>query len=252
MPGKVIPIDTRTAYDIWHLDLREEGEPTPTAPWHELAKKHLGPVRGLKVLEIGCGLGAFSKYLADLGADLTAADFSPAAVRLTAELLHERAPAVVADLQHLPFADESFDLVVSLDTLEHVPDPNKGLAELVRVTRPRGRLIITTPNYLSLVGLYRSAMHLTGRTYTELGQPINQPLTLVGRVRKLRRLGCRIDAVDGAMHVLPIPRYRCVELRFLEHPHALTKWFALHSLTAATRRPARTPLARPGLGHHGT
>ena len=228
-------IDSRAAYDTWHLELRETGEPTPTAPWHELAKKHLGSVRGLKVLEIGCGLGAFSKYLVDLGADLTAADFSPEAVRLTAELLHERAPALVADVQRLPFDDGSFDLVVSLDTLEHVPDPNRALAELVRVTRPRGRLIITTPNYLSLMGFYRALMRLAGRTYSELGQPINQPVTLVGRVRKLRRLGCRVDAVDGAMHVLPIPRYRCVELRFLEHPHALTKWFALHSLTAATR-----------------
>ena len=142
-----MPVDARAAYDTWHRDLREQGEPSPTAPWHELAKKHLGPVRGLKVLEVGCGLGAFSKYLVDAGAEVTAADFSPAAVRLTTELLHERASTVVADVQQLPFVDASFDLVVSLDTLEHVPNPNRGLAELVRVTRPRGRLIITTPNY---------------------------------------------------------------------------------------------------------
>ncbi len=64
------------------------------------------------------------------------------------------------------------------------------------------------------MGFYRALMRLAGRTYSELGQPINQPVTLVGRVRKLRRLGCRVDAVYGAMHVLPIPRYRCVELRF--------------------------------------
>lgn len=187
------------------------------------------------MLEIGCGRGAFAKYLADQGAELTAGDFSPHAVELAATLLEGRARTVVADVQSLPFPDESFDLVVSLETLEHVPDPDRGLAELVRVTKRGGRLIVTTPNYLGLVGLYRVYLRLTGRRFTEMGQPINKTLTLIGRVIKLRRLGCRVDAVDGAVHLLPVPRFRAVRLQFLEHPHGLTKWFAHHGLTAATR-----------------
>jgi SAM-dependent methyltransferase len=189
----------------------------------------------LRVLEIGCGSGAFAKYLSNQGADLTAADFSPRAVELATKLLAGRAQTVVADVQSLPFPDESFDLVVSLETLEHVPDPDRGLAELVRVTRRGGRLIVTTPNYLGLVGLYRVYLRLTGRRFTEMGQPVNNPLTLVGRVMKLRKLGCRVDAVDGAVHLLPVPRFHAVRLRFLEHPHGITKWFAHHGLTAATR-----------------
>lgn len=229
-------VDSRERYDVWHSAQAEtEDEPTPTAPWHEMAKRHLGDVRGLRVLEIGCGRGAFARWLAEQGADVVAADFSPAAVEIAARLVPAGVETLAADVQQLPFPDESFDLVVSLETLEHVPDPSAGLAELVRVTRRGGRLVVTTPNYLSLIGLYRIYLRLTGRRYSEGGQPINQPLILIDRVRRLRRLGCRVDAVDGCVHSLPVPGYRTVELRFLERPHALTKWFARHGLTAATR-----------------
>lgn len=229
----------RDQYDEWHRARHVEpapgSDPDPTAPWHELAKKQLGDISGLRVLEIGCGRGAFATYLVRAGAHVTAADFSPAAVELTKEALAGRGEALVADVQALPFPDESFDLVISLETLEHVPEPDRGLAELVRVTRLGGRLIVTTPNYLSIVGLYRVYLRLVGRRFSEAGQPVNQPLILLSRVRKLRRLGCRVDAVDGAVHLLPIPRYRAIHLSFLERPHAITKWFALHGLTSATR-----------------
>jgi len=187
------------------------------------------------VLEIGCGRGAFAKHLVGAGADVVAADFSPAAVGLARQLVGDSCETLVADVQAIPFPDESFDLVVSLETLEHVTDPALGLAELVRVTRRGGRLIVTTPNYLSLLGLYRVARRLAGKPFTEGGQPINQPLMLPGRVRRLRRLGCRVDAVDGAVYELTVPKLGTFDLPWLERPHAVTKWIAQHGLTAATR-----------------
>jgi SAM-dependent methyltransferase len=227
---------TLEAYDRWHSTRAgTEDEPTATAPWHELAKRHVGDVRGLRVLEIGCGRGAFAKHLAGAGARVVAADFSPSAVSLARELLGDSCETLVADVQAIPFPDESFDLVVSLETLEHVPDPAGGLAELVRVTRRGGRLVVTTPNYLSLLGLYRLTRRLAGRPFTEGGQPINQPLLLPARAWRLRRLGCRVDAVDGRGHTLTIPKLCDVDLPWLERPHAVTKWFAHHGLTAATR-----------------
>ena len=141
-----------------------------------------------------------------------------------------------SDVQRIPYDTGSFDLVVSLETLEHVPDPDQGLAELVRVTRPGGRLIVTTPNYFSLVGLSRLLLKLAGREFTEGGQPINHPLFLYRRVRALKRLGCRVTAVDGSDHSFSIPGYRSVTLRFLERPHRFTKWFARHGCTVATKR----------------
>jgi 2-polyprenyl-3-methyl-5-hydroxy-6-metoxy-1,4-benzoquinol methylase len=237
-------------YDRWH-----EGGDVPEddqyeEPWHVLASMHLGAVRGLKVLEIGCGRGGFAKYLVDQGADLIAADFSEKAVEI-ARRRRASAPKceiMVADIQDIPFAPETFDVVVSLETLEHVPDPDRALAELIRVTKVNGRIVITTPNYLSLVGLWRIYLRLIGRRFHEVGQPINHPLMLFGRIRRLKRLGCRIDVVEGCGHYLGVPKYGTIELRWLERPHAITKWFALHALTVATKmRPTgELPLSKTG------
>lgn len=236
--GKPRKAELAEAYDRWHVGFGA-GEDGIGAPWHELAIAHLPPLEGLRVLEIGCGRGGFARYLADHGAEVVAADFSPAAVEITNRLLegHERSSAVVADIEALDFDSDTFDLITSLDTIEHVPRPKVAVAELVRVTRPGGRIIITTNNYLGLIGLWRLAMKLTGFRYTEMGQPINQPLMLFPRTKLMRELGCRVDVVDGNGHYLRVPRYQLGYLRlgFLEHPHAVTKHFATHRLVVATK-----------------
>ena len=60
-----------------------------------------------------------------------------------------RLPAVRGNLVDLPFADDAFDLVLSLQTLEHVWDQRRFVAECARVLRPGGRLALTTPNRLT-------------------------------------------------------------------------------------------------------
>lgn len=225
-------------YDEWHdaRDVASGGEAEAAAPWHLLTIAHLPDLTGRRVLEIGCGRGAFSRYLAEHGADLVAADFSSTAVAHARTRLEPLGvEPIVADIMEIPFPDESFDLVVSQETLEHVPDPARGLAELVRVTKRGGTLIVTTPNYLSLVGLYRGLSRLVGKRYTEMGQPINQPLMLARQVRALRRLGCTIEAVDASHQLLPVPGLRTVRLRFLERPHRLMKWVEFNSLVRARR-----------------
>lgn len=227
-------------YDRWHENLRTTvGEDDTNAPWHQMAIAHLGDLAGRRVLEIGCGRGGFSRYLAERQARVTAADFSDAAVAITRDLLNgfNECDARVADIQAIPFSDGAFDLVISLETLEHVPDPDKGLRELVRVTRPGGRLIVTTPNYFGGQGLYRFYRErVTGRPFSECGQPINQPLTLHGRVRALKRLGCRVNVVDGVGHYLYLPRaVQPPRLRWLDNPRFLMRWLAAHSLTVATK-----------------
>lgn len=235
-------MDSRRAverYDDWHRGRADtaEGRPTPTAPWHLTATRHLGDVRGLRVLEIGCGLGAFAELLAERGASLVAADFSPAAVEQAAERLrgYDDATAIVADIEALPFPDESFDLVVSLETLEHVPHPPRGLAELVRVTRLGGRLIVTSPNYFSLMAVSRVLLRLVGKRYTEIGQPVNKWVTLAGRVWRLRRLGCRIEAVEGSHQLFLVPGFTTFRLTWLERPARLARWTCYHGCTVATR-----------------
>lgn len=101
-----------------------------------------------QVLDVAAGSGAFTVRAARLGAAVTATDFAPGMVaflqqRIVREQL-KRATAEVMDGQALEFADATFDLSVSMFGVIFFPDIDKGLAELARVTRPRGRVCVTT------------------------------------------------------------------------------------------------------------
>ncbi len=103
------------------------------------------------VLEVGCGEGELAEQIAaSPGISLVAVDLSPRMVELTAA---RGVDARVADVQELPFADASFDVVVAAWMLYHVPDLDRGLGEIVRVLRPGGALVAVTnaPGHLAEV-----------------------------------------------------------------------------------------------------
>jgi ubiquinone/menaquinone biosynthesis C-methylase UbiE len=90
-----------------------------------------------RVLEVGGGPGELSeRMLKELGAEVSFLDISPRMV----ELARERGvvDAQVGDVQSLPFEDGTFDTVVAAWMLYHVPDIDRGLAEIARVLRPGG------------------------------------------------------------------------------------------------------------------
>jgi len=95
-----------------------------------------------RILEVGCGWGELAEWLGrETGAEVVAVDLSPRMV----ELARERGvDASVADVQELPFADGEFDVVVAAWMLYHVPDLDRGIAELARVLRPGGTLVAVT------------------------------------------------------------------------------------------------------------
>jgi len=96
---------------------------------------------GLRVLDAGCGEGVLSCLLAQNGANVTAIDYSrpniEAAIRRAKELGGACASISFerGDAEHLPYAENAFDCVVSNHVLEHLPDFERGIAELHRVTR---------------------------------------------------------------------------------------------------------------------
>lgn len=92
-----------------------------------------------------------------------------------------------------------------------------------------------SPNYFGLLGIYRAYRKVTRRGYTEVGQPINQPIKLIDCIRKLKSLGCKLNVVDGCGYYLYLPRIRHIPMRWLDRPQKSTKWFAAHSLTLATK-----------------
>jgi len=103
-----------------------------------------GDVDGHRILDAGCGSGPLSAALIAKGAIMTGFDSSPAMLDLARQRLGAAADLHVADLSKpLPFADDSFDDVVSSLVLHYLEDWSAPLAELRRVLKPGGRLILS-------------------------------------------------------------------------------------------------------------
>lgn len=113
--------------------------------WHIPEAADFAGARGLRVLEIGCGLGTDGAQFARAGADYTGVDLTDAAVELARkhfEQLGLRAEFRIADAENLDFADESFDLVYSHGVLHHTPDTARAMREIHRVLKPGGRAVV--------------------------------------------------------------------------------------------------------------
>ncbi len=102
---------------------------------------------GCRVLEVGCGGGAFLSRLKEAGCDAVGVDFLEEAVAATRELV-EQAAVFQADAARLPFEDSTFDRVVAHHLVEHLPDLPGALGEWKRVLTPGGTIVICTPNRL--------------------------------------------------------------------------------------------------------
>ena len=99
---------------------------------------------GKKLLDAGCGTGWFSRRAVELGAVVTSLDVGE-------NLLNEvkkkcETTRVVGDVTALKFKDNSFDIIVSSDVIEHTPDPAKAISEMARVLKKGGVLALTVPN----------------------------------------------------------------------------------------------------------
>jgi ubiquinone/menaquinone biosynthesis C-methylase UbiE len=114
-----------------------EGQQAPEVVFEAIAER--APAR---VLEVGCGPGELAQRVAEeLGAEVVAVDISERMV----ELARGRGvDADVGDVQALSFEDASFDCVVAAWVLFHVPDLDRGVAEIARVLEPGGALVAAT------------------------------------------------------------------------------------------------------------
>ncbi|HEX6732385.1 MAG TPA: class I SAM-dependent methyltransferase [Pyrinomonadaceae bacterium] len=110
--------------------------------WHIPAAADFQSSNGLRVLEIGCGLGTDGAQFAKAGADYTGVDLTDAAVELARkrfELFGLPGKFRTADAEQLDFPDETFDVVFSHGVLHHTPDINSAVREIHRVLRPGGK-----------------------------------------------------------------------------------------------------------------
>jgi SAM-dependent methyltransferase len=113
--------------------------------WHIPDAADFASAHGMRVLEIGCGLGTDGAQFAAAGADYTGVDLTEAAVELARkrfQLFDLRGDFRVADAENLDFADESFDLVYAHGVLHHTPDTARAVREIHRVLRANGRAVV--------------------------------------------------------------------------------------------------------------
>ena len=135
--------------DWWDFD-------GPFATLHHINPSRLdfierfGLLRGARVLDIGCGGGILAEGLAARGAIVTGIDLSEDA--LTAARNREAETASKIDYQKISaeaFADshtDKFDIVICMELLEHVPQPDSLIAAAAQLTAPQGRVVISTLN----------------------------------------------------------------------------------------------------------
>lgn len=106
----------------------------------------LGRVAGKEILDIGAGTGRLAIQLAKAGALVTALDVSSSMLDKLKQKALGKIKLVVGDAENLPFADNSFDLVVAAFLIVHLKDPRYFLDQAYRALKDGGRLLLTNVN----------------------------------------------------------------------------------------------------------
>jgi ubiquinone/menaquinone biosynthesis C-methylase UbiE len=201
-------------YDAWHE--------TPLGRLVEAAERKAvfalwTPRPGERILDVSCGTGRFALALAREGARVTAADLSSPMLSAAAAKARQQGitlPLLRSDTQALPFPDGAFDAVLCLLTLEFVPDKRQALAEMLRVLKPNGVLILgvlppwspwawrrRVKGWFDPASIWRGALFLGLRDVRRL----------------LRRLPARIEAHRRSVFIPPYepgpfrPLYKALE-----------------------------------------
>jgi SAM-dependent methyltransferase len=124
----------------------------PGSPWwgEHVARYEFATTiveRGTPALDIACGTGFGLRVLRECGARVVGADIDASALRRAAQTVAgTRVPILRADGCRLPFATGAFGLVTSFETIEHLQERARFVAELRRVLAPEGTCLISTPN----------------------------------------------------------------------------------------------------------
>ena len=154
-----IAFHDRTAAELALGDiLVTESFESPAAPENQEALRLLGNLRGLDILDLGCGTGEASVYLSMQGARVWSLDISTGMLRVARDLGRKHRVELrllSASASLLPFADALFDVVYGYGVLHHVP-LEETAQEVARVLKPGGRAFFIDPlAYNPLIEVYR-------------------------------------------------------------------------------------------------
>jgi SAM-dependent methyltransferase len=126
-----------------------------------------GCAAGSAVLDVGCGVGQAVRALTQQGLVAHGVDVSETSIELARE---HSATCQVYDGRQLPFPDAMFQAVGAFNVLEHVEEPVAFLDEMGRVLKPGGRMIVSSPNFLRVLGWkdYHPRMRGLGQKWANL------------------------------------------------------------------------------------
>lgn len=231
-----------------------------------LLKAHVGASASGRALDLGCGLGGFLPSLAALGYEVYGTDMDRTSLAHCRDRGFEK--VLLSDSYSLPFPDNSFDLIAMFDAIEHVEDDDRAMAEVSRVLKPGGKVIISVPAYQFLFANndrvaqhYRRYNRKTVRHLFEQAGlivernshsnvflfPLILPLVLL--IKLLEGLPGRTEPQQHSNLSWPIPRWMhgvlyqifAAELVLSRH----IDWPVGHSIVAIAGLPAEPPAARP-------
>jgi ubiquinone/menaquinone biosynthesis C-methylase UbiE len=199
-----------------------------------------------RVVDLGCGSGTFTHLLQRSGYDCVGLDISGKLIE-AGRRKHPGIAFLQGDIEHLPFADASFDGVLLSGVVHHFPDPSRCAAEVFRILRPQGRFVAFDPNRMNpFMWLYRDP---ASPFYSSLGVTANERPVLARQVAAvferagfdvsshyLSGLAYRYVASSRARFVLPI--YNFVDATVFGLP--IMERFRAFVLTAGAKRPTRS------------
>jgi 2-polyprenyl-3-methyl-5-hydroxy-6-metoxy-1,4-benzoquinol methylase len=200
------------AYEWKHFgELREE--------WSLNFRRYMRPhepesFRDRLVLDVGAGSGRHSYEAYRHGARVVAVDLGDA-IDVARRNLPPDVMTVQADAEELPFNEGSFDFVMSIGVLHHLPNPQRALSYLARFVRPGGYLhvyVYWVPSrawHRSLLGLVTSARRVTTRMPRPLLRTLSYPMAaaLFGAFVLPYRIARRVPALQRFADVLPLKAY---------------------------------------------
>jgi len=232
--GYVFDYNAARQYDSWYenpknrfiADLEDQ-----------LLLRLLQPLRGERVLDIGCGTGRHLLMFLEMGLDITGIDASPHMLGIAQKKLGHRAELHQALADDLPFEDNSFDVATLITTLEFVDDVQKALQEACRVAEDRiflgvlnryavkgverrlkgifSQTIYNRAKFFSVWEIKRHVQELLGKTPLTWGTVLHMPVSLRRYTQRIEGwplvqrcpFGCYIGMV-----VTLVPRYRTQNL----------------------------------------
>jgi SAM-dependent methyltransferase len=197
-----------------------------------------------RVLDDGCGLGLYLQRLASQARLVWGVEFDAERARQAgAGGLHVARAAG----EHLPFADGSFDLILSHEVLEHVADDRQALAEVSRVLRPGGRAVVFVPNRgypFETHGVYWRGRYRFGNIPLVNYLPRRWRDRLAPHVRAYTRKD--LARLFAGLPLRPVQR----TIVFGAYDNLIARWPRLGALLrAALQTLERTPLRVLGLSH---